>query len=534
MPRRLHVALAALAVLACQGGRRGPPPERFVPADAATAVVVPETGRAARELATLHASVARFPGAGEIAGARGALTAQLGFDPLDPEALEDAGLDAHRGAAIASLDRPLGPKGEPVRRVLVVLPVDDAARLEALLVRLARDRLGATERSAESHGAASVVVLRARGGVAPALSYAVVQRTAIVCTGPGGQAAVAEAAGLAAEASLAESQGWKVARRALGEKVAAVSWVPPRSPLLAGMWAVKDGLAVGVSAAPGRLLARIAVLLGAREPSFRALAAAGEAAKALVFLDPRAQLAARWDGDPAALGRKLAPLLPAPERARLAARGLDLERDLLALLAPGAAVTVSLAPGLDLGGLTTEVARRDPLRVVEFEALLPVKDAAAAEVASERLSGPGARGKRLARPEGGVFRLRTPTGEIAWQVDADARRIVAAGGRPGRLEALLARLDAGEGYRAPTPGAEAALAGGLGGAVLDPGRLVAAVRAMPDESFGSGPSAFVMRSLVGRVLEPAGRLAAVSLRADLAEGALVLALDVEARAEAAP
>ena len=64
--------------------------------------------------------------------------------------------------------------------------------------------------------------------------------------------------------------------------------------------------------------------------------------------------------------------------------------------------------------------------------------------------------------------------------------------------------------------------------------LVAAVRAMPDEAFGGGPSGFVMRSLVDRVAEPASRLAAVSLRADLAEGALVLALDVEARAEGAP
>jgi hypothetical protein len=61
------------------------------------------------------------------------------------------------------------------------------------------------------------------------------------------------------------------------------------------------------------------------------------------------------------------------------------------------------------------------------------------------------------------------------------------------------------------------------------GRLVAAVRALPDEAFGSGPSGFVMRSLVERVVEPAARLAAISIRADLSEGALVLALEVEAR-----
>jgi hypothetical protein len=38
-----------------------------------------------------------------------------------------------------------------------------------------------------------------------------------------------------------------------------------------------------------------------------------------------------------------------------------------------------------------------------------------------------------------------------------------------------------------------------------------------------------MRSLVDRIVEPAARLAAVSVRADLAAGALVLTLSVEAR-----
>jgi hypothetical protein len=58
--------------------------------------------------------------------------------------------------------------------------------------------------------------------------------------------------------------------------------------------------------------------------------------------------------------------------------------------------------------------------------------------------------------------------------------------------------------------------------------VVAAVREMPEEAFGTGPSGFVMRSLVDRFLDPAARLSALSLRADLAQGALVLALEVEA------
>lgn len=527
MPRRPHRAAllaAAVALGACQGAGRGAPPERFVPGDAAAAVVVPESGRAARELSALHATVAGFPGAAEIAGARGTLAAQLGFDPLDPEALADAGIDPRRGAAIATLRRGAGPS----RVVLVVLPVDDAPKVEGLLVRLARDRLGATERRAESRGEVSVVVLSAPGGAAPALAYTVVQRTAILCAGPAGPAAVAEAAALPASGSIAEAAAWKTARAALGPAVSALGWFPPGSPLLARLWPVRDGLAVGISAAPGRLTARAAVLLGEREASFRPLAAAGEGAKLVRRLEPGAQLAARFDGDFAALGRKLVPVLPAPERARLGAKGIDLERDLFGVLAPGGALALSLAPRLDVAGLTGVAVRADPLRAVEFEALLPVKDAQAAEAASSRL----AQAMRARRGADGAQRLRTPSGEIAWRVDAGARRVAAAGGRPGRLDALLARLAGGDGWRAPSDTAAGALEGGLGGAVIDPARVAAAVRALPEEAFGTGPSGFVMRSLVDRLVEPVSRLAAVSFRADLAEGALVLALEVEAAVEA--
>jgi hypothetical protein len=519
-----------LAAAGCQGGRRGPPPERFVPRDVAAVIVVPETGRAARELSELHATLSGFPGAAEIAGARGTLAAQLGFDPLDPEALDDAGFDPRRGAAVATLERGAAAGKAAARSVLVVLPVEDAPRIEALLVRLARDRLGATERSATSLGEASVVVLRAPGAAAPALAYAMVQRTAILCTGPAGPAVVAEAAALAPEGSLAEAAPWKVARAALGDGVSAAQWLPPGSPLLRKMWALADGVAIGVSAARGRFAARAAVLLGDREPSFRALAAGGAAAQLVSRLDPAAQLAARFDGDFAALGRKLVPIVPAADRARLAAKGIELERDLFGVLAPGGALALFLAPRLDLAGLTASAVRADPLRALEFEALLPVKDPAAAEAASARIAPLAGRRRRGAD---GVHRIRTPSGEVAWKVDAAARLVAAAGGRPGRLEALLARA-AKEGWRAPTADAAGALSGGLGGAVLEPGRLVAAVRAMPEEAFGTGPSGFVMRSLVERLVEPASRLAAVWFRADLVEGALVLALEVEARPEASP
>jgi hypothetical protein len=521
--------LSALALAACDGGRRGPPPERFVAAGARAAVIVPEVGHAATALAALHASVSGYPGAGDLAGARGALAAQLGFDPLDPVALADAGVDPRRGAAFALLDPPAGRDAAPA--TLVVLPAKDGPKLERLLARLAGDRLGATERTPERQGGVSAVVFRRPGGGPAALSYVLSERTAVVSTHPAGPALVAAAVSLPAAASLAEHPGWKTARAALGEEVAAVAFAPAGSRLLDGLWAFKDGVALGLAAGSNRLSARVAMLLGAREPSFQALAADGHGAALVARLDPDAPLAARWDGDFAALGRKLVPLVGARDRARLQRHGVDLERDLFSVLAPGGAVALSLPARLSLGGLTAEAARSDPLRAVEFEAVLPLRPGPAAAAAGARLAKAAGAPRRPRSGDDGVVRIKTPSGEIAWRLDAAAGRLVAAGGRPGRLDALLARLAGdGPGWTPATPAAKAALEGGLGGVALDAPRLVAAVRALPDEAFGSGPSGFVMRSIVERTIEPAARLAALSLRAELAPGVLRLDLEVEAAA----
>ncbi len=64
--------------------------------------------------------------------------------------------------------------------------------------------------------------------------------------------------------------------------------------------------------------------------------------------------------------------------------------------------------------------------------------------------------------------------------------------------------------------------------MLSPPTLVAGVRALPEESFGSGPTGFVIRSVVERFLEPAERVRAVSLRAELGDAALLVQVEVEA------
>lgn len=67
----------------------------------------------------------------------------------------------------------------------------------------------------------------------------------------------------------------------------------------------------------------------------------------------------------------------------------------------------------------------------------------------------------------------------------------------------------------------------MGGAVLAPRNLVASVRALPEDAFGTGPTGFVVRSMVERFLEPAERISAVSARVEITSSALRVDVQVE-------
>lgn len=518
------VLLAALAACARCGGVGGPPPERFLPAAVTAAVVVPELRAAARSLDAFYGIALEFPGTAGLPGLRASLAAQLGLDPLDVRALAEAGLDPGGGLAIGwPAPLPGGAEGGPPPPLLV-LPVSNRAAAEAFVRRIAVDRLGAPERTVEPVGAAQVAIYRAHPGSPPALSIAAADGVLVVSPGPSGPAAAAAAVALPAAESLAESPAWRLARRAAGPGPTAIGFVPPGSPALAGLWAVRDGAALALDTSDRTLHARGVVLLGDREPGFLALAAGGEGGTLAARLDPAAALVGRWDGSPSAAGAKLLPLLPAAERERLAAAGIDLQRDLLDALGPGGAAALSLSPRIDLPTLDAASLRRDPLRLLQFELAVPALDPPRLAALSEKVV-------RLAgqRGRGGEWSVPTASGEVAWTVEGG--RLLAAGGAPGRLAALRKRLgEAAGGYRAPTAESRRALeGGGLGALVLDTRNAAASVRALPPSAFGAGPTGFVMRSLAERFVEPAERLDAASLRAALEPGALVLSLAVEPR-----
>jgi hypothetical protein len=156
MRRALAVALcSSLLLVSCGRKREYPPPDRYVPADAALAVLIPGLGTAARQAGALYRTIAQAPQAVQLTEAHAALKAQLGFDPLDPRGMEQAGVDPGGSAAAA-----LGS----ATPALLVLPVQDLAKLDATLSRLARDRMGATQRvTVQVRGVEVVTVSGASG-----------------------------------------------------------------------------------------------------------------------------------------------------------------------------------------------------------------------------------------------------------------------------------------------------------------------------------------------------------------------------------
>ena len=524
MRRALFLALA-LALGAAGCGRRHPypAPERYLPADAALAVVIPALGAAARQAGALYRTVAEAPPAASLAEAYAAVKAQLGFDPLDPRGLEQAGVDPNGSAAFAA-------GGE--RPPLLVLPFLDLARFDSTAARLARDRMGATERVAVKVRGVEVVVFRRDPTSGAALCYAVQGPHALLAPGPRGPDALAEAASLPEDRSLAKSPLFAKARAAVGDGYLATAVAPAGSPVLAGWRVARDGAALGVRASATSLGVRLALLLSPeREDFWKSLvsAAGSPSSPEAARLSPDAAFLVRWAGDPVGGWRRAAPLLPPDVARSLAAVRIDPERELVASVAPGAVLSLGVAPTFTVTEFSSprfDVRRTDPFRLLELEAVVPLRDPSAPPAFLDRL-----------RKEGRRLGVQvTPKGTAGWTVGWGKAQlgVAVAGGRlfvagpADRLPALVSRAG-GAGYRAPTEAAGAALAVGMGGAVVDVAHLVHAIESLPDEAYGTGPNAVVMRALVGRYLEPAKGLATVSLRLDLAPGATLLDLEAVGR-----
>ncbi len=524
---------AALLALALAGGcaRCGKEevegPEHFLPASATLLVVVPSIRAAQDQLAPLLATLEAVPAAARAAETSRAVTAQLGFDPLDPRATSEMGIDPGRGLGLAFT------AGEPP---LLVLPVESERHLEELVARLARDRLGAGHRSEARLAGGRRVGFAAAAGEPPRLSLAFVGRTAILATGATAPARLEAAATRPAAERLASSAAYREARAlAAGGRdrhAAAVIFAPPGSPFLERVPAARDGVALTAGGGADRLVVRAGLLLPpARRASWERL---------LTGRDDRAGypagafLVVRTEGDAGELALRLldrartAPDdLAAGAAVPLPREPLGPLRGLLPLLAPGASLSLALAPTFTLAAARArDLGQLDPFRLVLLSAELRVKDPAGAAAVLDRLARAPASGDAVG---GGARRWLLPIGASTLRVTLEGNRLLAAGGEPA--EGSTATSGA---HAPPTHAAGAALEPGGSGAVLDLAALVKSFRALPASAYGTGPDAFVMRALLGRFIEPLSRLAAASLRVELGEGGVRARLEVEARPGSAP
>jgi hypothetical protein len=533
MRRALAVALcSSLLIAGCGRKREYPPPDRYVPADAALAVLIPGLGAAARQAGALYRTIAQAPQAVQLTEAHAALKAQLGFDPLDPRGMEQAGVDPGGSAAAA-----LGSASPAV----LVVPVQDLAKLDATLSRLARDRMGATQRvTVQIHGV-EVVTFRRDGKGPAALGYAAIGPHALLASGPDAPETLAAAATLPEDRSLWKSPAAARAREALGSGFLVTVLAPAGSAALSDVRVARDGAALGIRAEAARLGLRLALLLSPeREGWWKALRGEGPVDDgAVALLPPEAALVLRFAGDPAEVTRRLEPWFPPEVKKTFAAQRLDPVTGLSPAFGPGGALALALAPTFTLTDFSSprfDLRRLDPFSFVHLDAVLPVRDAAVLRAFLARLQKAGPRLSLKVVPSGPAAE---PTGwTLSWGkaqlgLALSGGRLLLSGGAP-RLAALEARPAEGEGYAAPGPAARAALSSGLGGAVLDVDHLGRSVEALPEEAYGTGPNAVVMRSLVNRYLEPAAALATISLRLELSPGAALVDLDVDGQSEPKP
>ena len=536
----LLLSLSSLCCARCAAPAAGSAEELLPPGEGA-AITAP-LGRLASSAAALSTTAALLPGGEQLGTNTRALAQQLGIDPLSREGLLAAGLDPDRGAALALLPLPPGAQRPPwVAALPLTKPELFAQKLELLL----QQRAGFPLRTEEPRAGVKAVVF-ARPGAAEKLGYALVRGYAVVahCADPAAELAAAAARPL--EQSLARTPRLSQARADLGPQDLLVL-TPEASELIQRF--VRRPLpgtaAAGLTVEAGGTTLRLRIaqeLGGAAITALHTLLPAGQVGQVqwpARDLPLRDVLTGRAAVAPAQLPVLLeqVPALAEPlgrVREAFRAKGADLDRDLFGALRPGVELALGLATGANLGRLVDpdllDLRAHSPFDVVELVAVAATDDAArvrkalsalaellptqGATVTREAGTTAGAPGSvdewavRYAGGEGLRFGLLSTAGGPA--LDSGQRppgggsAIVFATGGFGSI----ARLPAWTHRRAdglPVNG----LAGDLPVlAELDLGLLFAAVHALPDSAFGSGPQMFMARSLVSQVIDPFQRLRA--------------------------
>jgi hypothetical protein len=505
--------LLAASCSRCAGPRSAGSAEELLPPHPSGALLTAPLGLFAQHAAALSDRVATLPGGEQVSEARKGISTQLGFDPLTREGLLSAGLDPDRGAALA-----LELHGDARGAWVLALPLTSAEKFLATFDRLARERAGYAVRTDEARGEVRVA-LYARAADAETrnrIAVAVVRGYGLVARGedPAAQIIVrTREQSLAADPLLASARG-RLGAQDLLVIAPAASELPKR---FLGRGLPGD-VSFSLSGSAQGIAARFFAQLPESDAAQARAVLPGGGAALVELLPGQAPFRAR-------LGVAPAELLKFAERLPQLAQVLDklkgLEREALASVKPGIALSLGVAKNVNIGqaidyGL--DFRRKSPFDTVELVALAQVADR-----------------PRLLKALGALAALMPALGAKVARSGDDFQVTYAAGkgarfGVRGDMAYVLGGEIAPQDLR-PTPrtvNPEAAALYRDEGAALrvDFGKLSDAMRVLPESAYGSGPQAYVARSLVGQVIEPLRPLR-ITLAAQAYSDGLGATLDLE-------
>jgi hypothetical protein len=514
----MHRLVSFLLVLLAGCGRCGGGPgnakaaEEILPAQLSGAAVTVPLGLLAEHAATLADRAASLPGGEQIADFRKGLAARLGFDPFTREGLVSAGIDPDRGAALGLL-----PDSIP-SPVAVALPLANPDKFMETAQRLLVERAGFSP-GGGSRLAKTFVRQQTQIGLAIVRGYGLVVRA------PDAGAVLAQAEQRKASESLGQNAGLSAMRKKLGGQdlllyAPAGSELPARRGLPQSTGDAALGITTSAQGAALRLVAQLPPDAAARAQA----ALPGGGAWLVGLLPSDAVLRARLGVSAPQL---LALMRQVPEVAEILAK-VD-PSEVLAALAPGAAVSVSVAKTANLSqlvdnGLDWRV--ESPFQTVQLVALAQIADEGRFQAGIESLVKQlPAAGAQVAR-KGNDFQITYSAGQGArfgWREIEGKKVAYVLGGSiaPEDLhrapegkdpEAAALKIDTGAALRA------------------DFGKLREQIHALPLSTYGSGPQSYVTQSLVGQVIDPLGQLR-VSMGAMPYPDSLGATLDLEIAAQ---
>lgn len=527
--RRLPLLLLCFAFSLAFGCSRcgskapsGPPSEltALLDREAKAVVLVPALGALGEKLAILEGlKVVTF--AAQLQGFRdgkeyfSTLAGQLGVDLRSPQALKEGGVDPSRGLAVVV--------GEGDQAYSVV-GVSDEGKFAALVARIAENRLGAAKASKKEQDGVALRLFSESAGGEPVLGYAMTGGYAVVAAG-GAVGQLPKLARLPTERSLAKDEAFAAVLKRLPAPHDAVAYLPASSS-----WAKRSqagGGAVAVRLTQEALsffsdfgwtgdAATLAALMPQK----------GAAASQLDELPADAFLALRFAGDWAALSPRWSQLAgPFLEKAFEEA-AIDAKSELFGNLAPGSALSVSLAPDVRLGAGVPQldIRRTNPLTYVHVSGVAKVKDAAKATQTLEKLPalGPklGAKIEPSERMGKKVYLTTYSQGQGAhFALVGDT---LVMGAPAPRLDAMLERAGGGKGESKFGALAEPAMRKHFDdrafALVLDLRRLAQSVRELPSDAWGVG--GFAIKATALRWMDALAELRAISWSASTRDNAV--------------